>query len=101
MPIEAAGNADENTKHCIAMNLFDFTKTSGGRIVALALLASGSLTSTAQAQSSLTYNGARTVLIFEPGNDLTPVPDTYGDRVTGPVDAQGNRYGPGSGGTGN
>jgi hypothetical protein len=85
------------------MNLFDTTKTSAGRFAALTLIALGTFTPAAQAQSSITSSGARsgTVLIFEPGNDLTPVPDTYGDRVTGPVDVHGNRYAPGSGGTGN
>jgi len=85
------------------MNLFDITKTSAGRFAALTLIALGPFTPTAQAQSSITNAGTRsgTVLIFEPGNDLTPVPATYGDRVTGPRDAHGNRYAPGSGGTSN
>lgn len=74
-----------------------------GGIAAVALMVFGSLTLDAQAQVLGTNSGARsgTVLIFEPGDDLTPVPDSYGDRVTSPMDAHGNRYAPGSGGTSN
>ena len=44
---------------------------------------------------------ADTVLIFEPSDEMMPVPDSYGDRVTSSIDVFGNRYAAGSGGTSN
>jgi len=44
---------------------------------------------------------ADTVLIFEPSDEMMPVPDSYGDRVTSWIDSFGNRYAAGSGGTSN